>query len=114
MLDDPPTFDSVKMVPWHVTQSALTAMNFITAFLVTVPLYWHLEGKTTYVHSPYSLANIICSAVNVGCILLIFWVGTSCLISGVNCVIWRDNAINWSPIWGDISAFATLVRDSKF
>ncbi|KAI0826208.1 STE3-domain-containing protein [Irpex lacteus] len=79
------------MVPWHVTQSALTAMNFITTFLVTVPLYWHLE------------------AVNVGCILLIFWVGTSCLISGVNCVIWRDNAINWSPIWGDITVHFQFI-----
>ncbi|KAI0088239.1 putative fungal pheromoneG-protein-coupled receptor [Irpex rosettiformis] len=79
------------MVPWHVTQSALTAMNFITAFLVTVPLYWHLE------------------AINVGCILLIFWVGLSSLISGINCVIWRNNAIVIAPIWGDFTVHFQFI-----
>ncbi|KAI0685186.1 STE3-domain-containing protein [Cytidiella melzeri] len=60
-------------------------MNFIVAFLVSIPLYWHLE------------------AWNVGCVLYIGWIVVSCLISGINGCIWRDNAINWAPIWGDIT-----------
>jgi pheromone a factor receptor len=96
------------MAQWHVTQAALVAMNFIVAILVSIPLYWHLEGAhhlfsnlgqwdiVTYSIPPYP-------AWNVGCILYIGWVALSCFISAINGCIWRNNAINWSPVWGDIS-----------
>ncbi|KAJ3557346.1 hypothetical protein NM688_g1519 [Phlebia brevispora] len=73
------------MIPWPVSQALLTAFSFITFVLVSVPLYWHLE------------------AWNVGCVLYIAWVGPQCLIQFINGVLWRDNAINWAPVWCDIT-----------
>ncbi|KIP05461.1 mating-type-like pheromone receptor [Phlebiopsis gigantea 11061_1 CR5-6] len=72
------------MVPWQTEQTLLTAFSFIAFCLVSVPLYWHLE------------------AWNVGCVLYIGWVGSYTLIQFINCVVWRDNAINWAPVWCDI------------
>lgn len=72
-------------VDWMPMQNALTVMNFITFLLVLIPLAWHLE------------------AWNVGCILYIWWVATTCLVNFINLVVWRDNAINSAPIWCDIA-----------
>ncbi|THH02030.1 hypothetical protein EW026_g757 [Hermanssonia centrifuga] len=73
------------MVSWPIQQALLTAFSFIAFCLVSVPLYWHLE------------------AWNVGCVLYIGWTAATCLINFVNGVIWRDNAINWAPVWCDIT-----------
>lgn len=72
------------MVSWQTEQTLLTAFSFIAFCLVSIPLYWHLE------------------AWNVGCILYIAWVGSYNLIQFIDCVVWRDNAINWAPVWCDI------------
>ncbi|GJE86298.1 fungal a-factor pheromone receptor STE3 [Phanerochaete sordida] len=73
------------MMPWPAEQAFITALSFISFFLVSIPLYWHLE------------------AWNVGCILYIIWIGMSSLIFGINGCIWRDNAIVYVPVWGDIT-----------
>ena len=36
------------MVPWQTEQSLLTAFSFIAFCLVSVPLYWHIEGDLSY------------------------------------------------------------------
>ncbi|KAH9943341.1 STE3-domain-containing protein [Epithele typhae] len=61
------------------------AFSFIAFVLVTIPVYWHLE------------------AWNIGCLLYIFWMGTQNLINFINLVVWRDNAIDWAPVWCDIT-----------
>jgi len=52
---------------------------------VSVPMYWHLE------------------AWNTGTCLYMAWTGVQCLILFINSVVWNHNAINWNPIWCDIS-----------
>ncbi|KAI1790869.1 STE3-domain-containing protein [Ganoderma leucocontextum] len=66
------------------TESIVTgSFSLFGACLISVPLYWHLE------------------AWNVGCVLYIFWIGLLCLFNGVNYLVWRDSAINFSPRWCD-------------
>ena len=89
------------MVPWPVEQGLLTAFSFITFCLVLIPLYWHLEGKLPKLDSPVRKLTFH-PAWNIGCILYIGWIATFTLMQFVNCIVWRDNAINWAPVWGDI------------
>ncbi|CCM01290.1 uncharacterized protein FIBRA_03339 [Fibroporia radiculosa] len=72
--------------PWTTPIAVATAFSFIGCVFVGVPLYWHLE------------------AWNVGCIVYIFWSGSQCLIQFINMIIWRDNVINWAPVWCDITS----------
>ncbi|KAI0350971.1 STE3-domain-containing protein [Trametes cingulata] len=71
-------------IPWPVQVDIVAAFSLLGFILICIPLYWHLE------------------AWNVGCVLYIFWMGTQCLIQFINSIVWRDNAINWAPVWCDI------------
>lgn len=51
------------------------------------------------------LTNDEFAAWNAGCVLWIFWAGTGCLIQCINAIIWRDNTVNWAPVWCDIGTF---------
>ena len=31
------------------------------------------------------------------------WTGLACLNQFINSIVWRGNAINWAPVWCDIS-----------
>ncbi|KAI0947520.1 hypothetical protein AcW1_007727 [Taiwanofungus camphoratus] len=73
-------------VHWSDQQNLVIAFSFIGFVLVNIPLYWHLE------------------AWNIGCVLYIFWTGSQCLIQFINCIVWKDNAINWAPVWCDITS----------
>ncbi|OCH87184.1 putative fungal pheromoneG-protein-coupled receptor [Obba rivulosa] len=73
-------------VPWSVQQDIYICFAFLGFVLVSIPLYWHLE------------------AWNVGCVLYIFWCGSQCLIQAINMIIWKNNAINWAPVWCDITS----------
>ncbi|KAG6815414.1 hypothetical protein H0H87_002092 [Tephrocybe sp. NHM501043] len=50
-----------------------------------IPLKWHLE------------------AWNTGTCLYMFWAGLVNLNQFINAVVWNGNAINWAPVWCDIS-----------
>ncbi|PCH39855.1 STE3-domain-containing protein [Wolfiporia cocos MD-104 SS10] len=71
---------------WAVQENVVIAFSFIGFVLVNIPLYWHLE------------------AWNIGCIMYIFWSGSQCLIQFINAVVWRNNVINWAPVWCDITS----------
>ncbi|KAI0946013.1 hypothetical protein AcV7_010103 [Taiwanofungus camphoratus] len=73
-------------VPWPTQQNLVIAFSFLGFVLVNIPLYWHLE------------------AWNIGCIMYIFWSGSQCLIQFINCIIWKNNVINWAPVWCDITS----------
>jgi len=73
-------------VPWSVQQDIYIFFAFLGFVLVSIPLYWHLE------------------AWNMGCVLYIFWCGSQCLIQAINMIIWKNNAINWAPVWCDITS----------
>ncbi|GBE87056.1 Pheromone B alpha 3 receptor [Sparassis crispa] len=60
--------------------------SFLGSVLVCIPLWWHIE------------------AWNMGCVLYIFWSGSQALIQGINMTIWRDNVIDWAPVWCDITS----------
>ncbi|KAI8992846.1 STE3-domain-containing protein [Trametes punicea] len=77
-------------VPWLVQVDIVGAMSLLSFILICIPLYWHLE------------------AWNVGCVVYIFWIGTQCLIQGINTLMWRNNAINWAPVWCDITTRFTI------
>ncbi|KAL4257006.1 G-protein coupled receptor 4 family protein [Pleurotus pulmonarius] len=59
---------------------------FISFLLVSIPFPWHLE------------------AWNTGTCLYMFWTALACLNQFVNSIVWSGNAINWAPVWCDISA----------
>ncbi|TDL26971.1 fungal pheromone STE3G-protein-coupled receptor [Rickenella mellea] len=40
---------------------------------------------------------------HVGVFIYMFWLALACLNQFINSIIWRDNAINWAPVWCDIS-----------
>ncbi|KAG1796922.1 pheromone A receptor-domain-containing protein [Suillus plorans] len=55
-------------------------------FVVTlIPLPWHLQ------------------AWNSGTCYYMIWAALSCLNQFINSIVWHNNAINWAPIWCDIS-----------
>ncbi|EED83216.1 hypothetical fungal pheromone GPCR, STE3-type [Postia placenta Mad-698-R] len=74
------------VVSWVTYHNVVIAFSFIGFVLVNIPLCWHLE------------------AWNMGCVLYIFWAGSQCLIQFVNAVIWKNNVINWAPVWCDITS----------
>ncbi|OSD03764.1 pheromone receptor [Trametes coccinea BRFM310] len=77
-------------IPWLVQVDIVAAFSLLGFLLVSIPLYWHLE------------------AWNVGCVLYIFWIGTQSLFQFINVMVWRDNAINWAPVWCDITTHFTI------
>ncbi|KAG6329810.1 hypothetical protein ID866_9278 [Astraeus odoratus] len=36
--------------------------------------------------------------------MYMIWASLGCLILGVNSIVWKDNVINWAPVWCDISS----------
>ncbi|ETW79704.1 putative B mating type protein [Heterobasidion irregulare TC 32-1] len=62
-----------------------SAFAFIGFVMCSVPFYWHLE------------------AWNTGTCLYMAWTGLACLNQFINSIVWNHNAINWAPVWCDIS-----------
>ncbi|KAG2029751.1 pheromone A receptor-domain-containing protein [Suillus americanus] len=58
---------------------------FLGFVVVLVPLPWHLQ------------------AWNSGTCYYMIWTALSCLNQFINSIVWHNNAINWAPIWCDIS-----------
>jgi pheromone a factor receptor len=58
---------------------------FIGFLISMIPLPWHLE------------------AWNTGTCLFMIWTGLACLNQFINSIVWTGNAINWAPVWCDIS-----------
>ncbi|TFY61852.1 hypothetical protein EVJ58_g4252 [Rhodofomes roseus] len=71
--------------PWVAQENATIAFSLLGSVLANVPLYWHLR------------------AWNMGSVQYIFWVGSQCLLQFINNIVWKDNAINWAPVWCDIT-----------
>ncbi|KAH8114854.1 pheromone A receptor-domain-containing protein [Phellopilus nigrolimitatus] len=59
---------------------------FVSFVIVLIPLPWHLQ------------------AWNVGTCSYMIWTAIACLNQFVNSIVWKDNAINWAPVWCDISS----------
>ncbi|KII84143.1 hypothetical protein PLICRDRAFT_57948 [Plicaturopsis crispa FD-325 SS-3] len=68
-----------------VPNQVFSAFAFIGFVLVSIPLPWHLE------------------AWNTGTCLYMVWAALACLNNFINSVVWNNNAINWAPLWCDIS-----------
>jgi len=73
-----------------ITNHVFSAFAFISFIIVSVPLAWHLE------------------AWNSGICLYIFWVATSNLTLFINSIIWDGNAVDWAPVWCDITTRVTI------
>ncbi|KAH7869322.1 pheromone receptor [Lentinula edodes] len=58
---------------------------FLGFVLSVLPLSWHLQ------------------AWNSGTCAFMIWTGLACLVTGINSLIWADNALNVAPVWCDIS-----------
>ncbi|KLO16520.1 STE3-domain-containing protein [Schizopora paradoxa] len=59
---------------------------FLGFFLVLIPLPWHFQ------------------AWNAGTCLYMVWTALACLNQFINSLAWRDSAINFAPVWCDISS----------
>ncbi|PPQ64993.1 hypothetical protein CVT26_015702 [Gymnopilus dilepis] len=68
------------------SNTAFSAFSFITFVLVCIPFPWHLE------------------AWNTGTCLYMAWTALGLLTLFINSVIWADNAINYAPVWCDITS----------
>ncbi|XP_006456324.1 STE3-type pheromone receptor [Agaricus bisporus var. bisporus H97] len=60
--------------------------SFLGFTLVCIPFPWHLE------------------AWNTGTCLYMAWTGIACLNQFINSVVWNKDAINYAPVWCDISS----------
>ncbi|THH28485.1 hypothetical protein EUX98_g5709 [Antrodiella citrinella] len=81
------------MVSWQIEADFIAGFSLLGFILCYIPLLWHFQ------------------AWNVGCILYIFWAGTQCLNQFINIMVWRDNAVNFAPVWCDISTrFMWMAR----
>ncbi|KAF9441476.1 pheromone receptor [Macrolepiota fuliginosa MF-IS2] len=60
-------------------------LAFLGFILALVPLPWHLK------------------AWNSGTCFYMMWASLACLNQFVNSVVWHKNAVNWAPIWCEIS-----------
>lgn len=70
----------------QVPNEVFTAFAFLGFLMCTIPLPWHLE------------------AWNTGTCLYMAWTAIACLNQFINSIVWNGNAINWAPVWCDISA----------
>ncbi|GLB44322.1 putative pheromone receptor [Lyophyllum shimeji] len=69
-----------------IPNEVFITFSFIGFLLCCIPFPWHLE------------------AWNTGTCLYMAWAGLGCLNVFINAVVWNGNAINWAPVWCDISA----------
>ncbi|KAF9562763.1 STE3-like pheromone receptor [Agrocybe pediades] len=69
-----------------VDNQVFSAFSFITFILVLIPFPWHLE------------------AWNTGTCLYMAWTAVALLSLFINSVMWNDNAIDFAPVWCDISS----------
>jgi pheromone a factor receptor len=67
------------------SNTVFTVFSGLGFILSIVPLYWHLE------------------AWNVGTCMYMVWTALACLVRCVNSIVWNGNAVNWAPVWCDIS-----------
>ncbi|KAF5353301.1 hypothetical protein D9756_007944 [Leucocoprinus leucothites] len=67
------------------TYPLFSVFAFIAFALVLIPLPWHLL------------------AWNSGTCLYMIWTAIACFNLCINSIIWHENAIDWAPIWCDIS-----------
>ncbi|KAG1750490.1 pheromone A receptor-domain-containing protein [Suillus paluster] len=58
---------------------------FLGFVFALIPLPWHLQ------------------AWNSGTCYYMIWTAISCLNQFINSIVWHNNAINWAPVWCDIS-----------
>ena len=49
-------------------------------------------------------SQLLPSARNTGTCLYMVWTGLACLNQFINSIVWNNNAINWAPVWCDISS----------
>ncbi|CAL1697588.1 unnamed protein product [Somion occarium] len=68
------------------TYPAFPILTFFAAVLVLIPLPWHLQS------------------LNAGTCLFMIWTAIACINLGINSIIWHSNAIDWAPVWCDISS----------
>ncbi|KAF5378503.1 hypothetical protein D9615_007171 [Tricholomella constricta] len=69
---------------------AFSIFSFIGFILVLIPLPWHFQ------------------AWNSGTCLFMIWTAIGCLNLFINSIVWHNNAIDWAPVWCDISTRITL------
>ncbi|TFK67122.1 STE3-domain-containing protein [Pluteus cervinus] len=77
---------SLQFLQNYYPNSIFSVFSFLGFMACMVPLPWHLE------------------AWNAGMCLYMVWTGLGCLILFINSIVWHHNAINWSPIWCDITS----------
>ncbi|KAL1689483.1 STE3-like pheromone receptor, partial [Schizophyllum commune] len=68
------------------TYPLFPTLAFLGFVVSLIPLPWHIH------------------AWNSGTCAYMFWTATACLLSFINALVWKGNAINVAPVWCDISS----------
>ena len=66
-----------------------TVFSGIGIILSIVPLWWHVKSWR----------------MHVGTCTYMIWTALGCFVHFVDSIVWNGNAINWAPVWCDISTF---------
>ncbi|KDQ50791.1 hypothetical protein JAAARDRAFT_199631 [Jaapia argillacea MUCL 33604] len=69
-----------------ISNEVFSGFSFVGFLLVSIPFYWHAQ------------------AWNAGTCLYMGWTAMQCLNAFINSVVWNNNAINWAPVFCDISS----------
>jgi pheromone a factor receptor len=75
------------------SNTVYTVFSGIGFVISIVPLWWHLESW------------------NVGTCMYMIWTALACLVHFVDSILWSGNAVNWAPVWCDISIRVQLAVD---
>ncbi|KAG6860870.1 hypothetical protein C0995_006550 [Termitomyces sp. Mi166 len=74
------------MAPIHIPNELWITVSYLGFVMCAIPFPWHLQ------------------AWNTGTCLYMVWVGLANLNQAINATVWNGNAINWAPVWCDISS----------
>jgi len=77
---------TATMIPALPPNWVFSMFAFIGFLLCCIPFPWHL------------------AAWNTGTCLYMAWTGVTCLALFINSIVWNGNAINWAPVWCDITS----------
>lgn len=80
-------FQEIHHTKMTVSNTIFTVFSGLGLVLSLIPLWWHLKSRS------------------VGTSMFMIWTALACLAHFVDSIIWNGNAINWAPVWCDISTF---------
>lgn len=98
--------EASRTMPAGSLNDVFPIFAFIGFIIVLIPFPWTVKGVSCVFFTPRDFhasdSSIPASNWNVGVCLYIIWTALGCLNSFINSIIWKNNMVNWAPVWCDI------------